>query len=1259
MKDNAAGVSSTSRNGRGTNAAAAVFVRGAQPIIVNNLFQNNAGTVIHINANALQSVRLPDYGRTTGLIDDYDEFADNFGPLIRLNKLQNNTFNGMEVRAAVLTTETVWDDTDMAHILRGEISVLNHHTFSGLHLLSSASESLVVKLAGANAGFTANGTLLDIDDRIGGSIYIGERGLPVVLTSLADDTAIAGVDLFGLPLGDTNNDGPSTGSPGAWRSVLLDRFSNDRNVGLARESEPAFSGLLDINRIPADAEFLGNLAPDEKSGDADRRLGFEVYGNISVDNSRDVDVYSFKGVAGTETYFDLDQTGASLDSVVELIDATGTVLARSINSTVKGLSGLAFPLLKAAYLGLDFYSINDRDAGMRVVLPGIAGQTNTYFVRVRSNPISTDVENINAGLTRGEYKLQIRLRQVDEKPGSFIRNADIRFATNGIQVIGLPSHSPLIGESVETRAVNDTLAAAQPLGNLLTSDRNTISVGGNVSSPTDVDWYRFELDYDLIQSIGGFNNGGKTFATIFDIDYADGLARPDTVLSVFDANGNLVLVSRNSNVEDDQPIPGQGANTNDLSRGSFGTQDAFIGSVQLPAGVPGSTTTYYVAVSSNSELPTALNGTFTGAASNTLVRLEPVSSLKRIAEDHIGFQGYLSGNFVLPVPVAPKTQLFDLSTPISLSTNVVPFTLNDVVLFTAAPGTNGLKSVNPFTGAQWNNVSNLPAPTTGITVGDLAMRSDGRLFMVESLGGLPGVNTAGQLVELDPGTGARTVIGTDGIPDVVPATVPPNPEELTSPGIDALAWSRTGTATYDLYYSVQGARRGASTDSTSSTLYRANPASGSAAVVAGSPWGRRGEIFQTTPADLGRTTGMAFVGGTLFGVSNLGFFYQISLGNGQATNVVSLGSAFTGLSVGPQNVEGGRFANMLFATTSTGTLFALNTSGVLQAVFSTGTSATTGGAPVGLAFSPLDFNLWHPTMQRRADTGHGINTPFDNSRTPNVFTQVLGSNTDLRANNQGEGGASFYFGLEPFVATPTNAYITYGQNSQFGILNSTIHQDLSANPVLGNNYNLPGGALGSLATRTVSLAGYKSADKPTLYFNYFLQTENQNTITTNQMRDSARVLVSRDGGVSWELMATNNSILSTAALFGELPRFISPNIEASTHSRQQVQELFDNTGGWRQARVDLSNYVGVSQLQFRFDFSTAGAMVGPTGSTQAGDPSSFGSLTDNRRGQNNSFEGFYVDDVIIGFAERGEMVTGPTAQTQYFTIPQNPNPADP
>ena len=111
--------------------------------------------------------------------------------------------------------------------------------------------------------------------------------------------------------------------------------------------------------------------------------------------------------------------------------------------TSTNLSGTALPLLKASHLGDDYYTISERDAGMRVILPGSVGETNTYFVRVRSTPAEGDIENINGGLSRGAYQLQIRLQQLDEKPGSFIEGADIRFATNGIEVIGMPAHSPL------------------------------------------------------------------------------------------------------------------------------------------------------------------------------------------------------------------------------------------------------------------------------------------------------------------------------------------------------------------------------------------------------------------------------------------------------------------------------------------------------------------------------------------------------------------------------------------------------------------------------------------------------------------------------------------------------------------------------------------------------------------------------------------------------------------------------------------------
>ncbi len=68
------------------------------------------------------------------------------------------------------------------------------------------------------------------------------------------------------------------------------------------------------------------LAPNEKSGDENRRLGFEVHGFISPDDVGDVDVYSFRGTAGTPVWIDVDRTDPTLDLIVEVINPNGTVL---------------------------------------------------------------------------------------------------------------------------------------------------------------------------------------------------------------------------------------------------------------------------------------------------------------------------------------------------------------------------------------------------------------------------------------------------------------------------------------------------------------------------------------------------------------------------------------------------------------------------------------------------------------------------------------------------------------------------------------------------------------------------------------------------------------------------------------------------------------------------------------------------------------------------------------------------------------------
>ena len=111
----------------------------------------------------------------------------------------------------------------------------------------------------------------------------------------------------------------------------------------------------------------------------------------------------------------------------------------------------------------------------------------------------------------------------------------------------------------------------------------------------------------------------------------------------------------------------------------------------------------------------------------------------------------------------------------------------------------------------------------------------------------------------------------------------------------------------------------------------------------------------------------------------------------------------------------------------------------------TGTNATI----TGLAFSPVDFNLWHPTLMRDNDPGHGVTTAFDNSRTPANESYTVsdsGPGPD-RTRNEAEGGASLFFGLEDFVQNPgggTDSYFTYQANAQLGIYNPFLQSDLSS-----------------------------------------------------------------------------------------------------------------------------------------------------------------------------------------------------------------------
>lgn len=1068
------GQSSANRGGRGENGEALVFVRGAQPVLLGNVMQDNAGPVISIDLNSLNYELVTDPGRSTGAIDRRSEIVANAGPLVRENRLGGNGVNGMAVRSGTLTTQGIWDDTDIVHVVQDEtIYVPDFHTYGGLRLESSSMASLVIKLLGDNAGFTATGRPLDITDRIGGMLQVvGQPGFPVVLTSLNDDSVGAGFQPNGMPQTDTNNDGdpldmgaiifptvpnvpngvridnnvavntighfefqpragggavatltppvvpdgvtvqgntqllinnsfiseylnyvdvdsdgqaedlftttittpPTLVSPdevisegtfqnangddinwrarsyfvsgsatlyneltftgtapfgnirfvnylnenvltfdddllyvsgqpgepgfqvltldagerigvsqggyyvpgtelvnatfegwaadqapllsgaitgagttfsvagnidtanltpvvdatlgavygpadvatafawtldplattatvrtflnlvtenpsiagrfaGDWRSLQIDEGAHDRNVNTAVEHETGNATVTGSNDTPAAAQYLGELAPEEKSADDNRRLGLEVRG--ALNRPSDLDVYSFRADAGTEVWLDIDRTSPGLDTVLELIDGDGLILGLSDNSGAETENpNLLYrsepltinPLNKADFDSQDRWTTNAHDAGMRVVLPGPAGTTNTYYVRVRSS--SNQLGSLNAGLTTGVYQLQVRLRELDEIPGSTVQMADIRYATTGIEVTGGVSHSPLTGEAAEAvddqgRDTNDNMTAPNGLGNLVATDRGTISVAGELADGTDVDWYQLEIEYgpkqesgvDLTQGVWnvtgtdtanvnwngstlifqtqtptgddfavtgyfywtgtGGRSGRENFtgtlfadnrlqltgtqivqpasqislktyaarvsadgrsitngtmtpvatgqgaagtwigsrtvtttagltpqhaAVLFDIDYADGFARANTNLWVFNAAGQLVLVGGDSDTLDDRPVKSTEL-TQDLSRGSVGALDPFIGPVELPATSGLDPGTYYVAVTSNAIVPEELQQFLDPAPDNPLVRMEPINSVARVAEDRVDAIGSYSTAKAPTVPV--------------------------------------------------------------------------------------------------------------------------------------------------------------------------------------------------------------------------------------------------------------------------------------------------------------------------------------------------------------------------------------------------------------------------------------------------------------------------------------------------------------------------------------------------------------------------------------------------------------------------------
>jgi len=572
---------------------------------------------------------------------------------------------------------------------------------------------------------------------------------------------------------------PSIDGVGSWNGITIREAANDRNVYSTAENETRLSSLGESNAIPSLSQFLGELAPNSQSGDENRRLGFVVNGSIleSRDSREkgDVDVYSFIAEAGSQVWLDIDRTDLSFDAVLELIDANGQILILSDDSlresrgdisrlqmtnslfqagNARSLNVAPVPVGSPASAYQDLYSINPRDPGMRVVLPGnVPGERNLYHVRVRGSNASgadrsslIDPNRVLDGLTTGNYQLQIRLSETDESVGTQIRYGDVRYAVNGVQVIGGPLRSPLSGDEYEKSADNNTFANAQPLGlfsvavdgtatsNIgpLASDRLAKSVGGALSSATDIDWYQFDVNYQNVTR----DSAGLYLSTIFDIDYVDGFGRGDVAIYVFNAAGQLILVGQDSNIADDQPTGLNGIDADDLSRGSAGTRDPFVGAAELAEG------NYFVAIVNQSQIPNVLNQFNLAAASNPLLRLEPIDSVTRIAEDRIS--GIGGGTASSPT----VRLLFDGNN------SIVPYTLNDMILYTLDPSNIGI--ANPFAGSEYGNIG----AANGFR--DFAFYPNGELFGYNSPTGAD-LDVGYSYFRLNSENGTQTNIGLTGI----------------------------------------------------------------------------------------------------------------------------------------------------------------------------------------------------------------------------------------------------------------------------------------------------------------------------------------------------------------------------------------------------------------------------------------------------------------------------------------------------------------
>lgn len=138
---------------------------------------------------------------------------------------------------------------------------------------------------------------------------------------------------------------------------------------------------------------------------------------------------------------------------------------------------------------------------------------------------------------------------------------------------------------------------------------------------------------------------------------------------------------------------------------------------------------------------------------------------------------------------------------------------------------------------------------------------------------------------------------------------------------------------------------------------------------------------------------------------------------------------------------------------------------------------------------------------------------------------------------------------------------------------------------------------GDLDSVAFDLSGYSDADQPYLYFDYLLSDigDDEVRVIARSDQQGETVLAGNAAGIA----GTNGSLLQ--------------------------QDALEN---WYQARLDLGQFAGDSNVIIRFEYDTdLAAGTGPV----------FGG------------EGLYLDNFIVGFAERGELVVGAASGRTGFT----------